>query len=585
MTRTARALIESAPEGDARRVPGRGRPASLRVDGQVVLFVVIAGALVVGVLIRVWYLQHDPIDADEALVGILARYMLAGHASAFLLGQRYGGVEPYLVAAGFWLGGSSALVLELPVVILSAVGSLLVWRVALRLVHRPALAVAAAAAMWAAPQSAVWNSTLEYGFRGVTLVCGLAMLLLALRATQGDAARWELPALGLVAGIGWWSSPEIVYFALPAALWMLRWVWRMRMAWRQELVAWGAGVVAAGLGALPWLWDNVTTGFGSLRVSQFDAPPSPPPFLGRLGIFVRDVAPMVMDLRAPRSGAWDVPMVLGIGAAVVMGAVIAGAGIWCAVRRTKGAALGVAVLAYPLFMAAVPASAAWQSGRYTNFFVPLALLLVVAALDDVLSWRATRSPAAGLPAPRAVARRTRRRLGRAASLWVACALVVVIVLSVVSFAVLARINDPPAARLGSGNPDAPAEALVASLERAHITIGYADYWVAYTLDFLSRGGLSITDAPPSPDRLPAVMAAVRSAPARRQAWIFVSPTPTARAEYADTPVIQGPAGVSERAFLADAARRRIACHVRRVTGADVVVCSRAVSFADLGLPT
>ena len=585
MIRTARAIVESARGGDVRSAPRRRLPARLRVAAQAVLTVVIAGALITGVLMRLWYLRHDPIDADEALVGILARHILAGHTNAFLLGQRYGGVEPYLVAFAFALGGSTPLVLQLPVVALSALGCVLVWRVGLRLLRRPAIAVAAAAAMWVAPQSVVWNSTLEYGFRGVTLVCGLAMLLLALRVTQGSAARWELPALGLVAGIGWWSSPEIVYFALPAALWLLVWGWRMRSAWRMEAAAGGAAVLTAGLGALPWLWDNVTTGFASLRVAQFDAPTAPPPLLGRLGIFFRDVVLVVMDLRTPRSGAWDVPSALGAAMAVFMGAVVAGAGIWCVVRRTKGAALGVAVLAYPFFMAAVPASAAWQSGRYTNFFVPLALLLVAAALDDVLSWSAERSPAPARPEPRAVARRNRRRLAGAASLGVAVSLTVVVALSVVSFGALARINDPPAARLSSGNPEGPAEALVASLERRGVTTGYADYWVAYTLDFLSKGRLSITDAPPSPDRLPAVMSAVRSAPARRQAWIFVPPTPTARAEYADTPVIQGPAGLSEAAFLADVARLGISCRVQGFSGAEVSVCSRPVTFADIGLPT
>ena len=86
MARTARALVESAREGDARSAPRRRPPAWLRVAGRVLLTAVIAGALVAGVLMRLWYLGHDPIDADEALVGILARHLLAGHTNAFLLG-------------------------------------------------------------------------------------------------------------------------------------------------------------------------------------------------------------------------------------------------------------------------------------------------------------------------------------------------------------------------------------------------------------------------------------------------------------------------------------------------------------------
>lgn len=205
---------------------------------------------------------------------------------------------------------------------------------------------------------------------------------------------------------------------------------------------------------------------------------------------------MVLDLRVPRSGAWDVPVGLVIAVLVVIGVGIVGSVGWCLARRTRAAAIAAAV----------------------------------------------------------------------------------------EFDGLGRINDPPAAQLGSKNADGPAHSLVASLERSGLTTGYADYWVAHKLDFLSKGRLLLTDAPPSPDRLPAVMAAVRSAPALRQARIFVPPTPTSRAEYADTAVIQGPSGVSEAAFLADTARLGISCRTQHVTGAEVVVCSRPVTFADIGLP-
>ncbi|MHB1554306.1 MAG: glycosyltransferase family 39 protein [Acidimicrobiales bacterium] len=197
---------------------------------QLPLVLTVGAALGIGIFERVWYLQHDPINSDEALVGILARHLLAGHANAFLLGQPYGGVEPYVVAAMFGAFGSSPITLQVPVVVLDAVACVLVWRVGRRLVRRPAIALVAAAAMWAAPQSAVWNSTLEYGFRGVTLVCGVAMLLLALRITQEDASRVDAPLLGLVAGVGWWSSPEIAYFAVPTVLWLLSWAWHTRRA-------------------------------------------------------------------------------------------------------------------------------------------------------------------------------------------------------------------------------------------------------------------------------------------------------------------------------------------------------------------
>ena len=72
--------------------------------------------------------------------------------------------------------------------------------------------------MWAGSLPSVANSWIEFGFRGVTLVCGLGLLLFSLRTLDGRQSTWDFGALGLFAGIGWWSSPEIAYYLIPAAL-------------------------------------------------------------------------------------------------------------------------------------------------------------------------------------------------------------------------------------------------------------------------------------------------------------------------------------------------------------------------------
>ena len=398
---------------------------------QLPLVVTVGAALVIGIVERVWYLQHDPINSDKALVGILARHLLAGHANAFLLGQPYGGVEPYVVAATFGIFGSSSLTLQLPVVVLDAAACVLVWRAGRRLVRRRGIALVAAAAMWAAPQSVVWNSTLEYGFRGVTLVCGAAMLLLALRITQDDGTPLDAPLLGLAAGVGWWSSPEIVYFAVPTLLWLVGWAWRAR---RAQATYWrvGAVVAAAGVGCLPWLWDNVATGFPSLAVSRYDAPAHPLPYLARVGTFVHDAFPMILDLRIPRSGAFDVPAPLAVAITALAGAALVGSALWCFLDRTKGAALGCAVLLYPFILAAAPAGENWQLARYTNFFVPLALLLVAIPVDKLASPARRSRRARGL---------RRDQLGWGATFGLASALGAVLALSVVAFGMWGSLDD------------------------------------------------------------------------------------------------------------------------------------------------
>ena len=158
----------------------------------------------------------------------------------------YGGVEPYVVAPFVWLFGPSSATLQAAPIVLAAVASLLTWRVARRLVS-PGLAVIAGAISWVFPAIDVGvASTLDPEFRGVTLVCGLACLVLGFRLL--DDPKWGLSQVtlfGVLAGVGWWSSPEIVYFLLPAALALLAvFVRRSGAGWR--IFAPGLTLLAAG---------------------------------------------------------------------------------------------------------------------------------------------------------------------------------------------------------------------------------------------------------------------------------------------------------------------------------------------------
>lgn len=538
---------------------------------RVVLVLVIGVACAAGLLARIWYLAHDPLDADEAVAGLMARHFAAGHANAFFWGQRYGGVETYLVAAAFWLAGSSTLVLRTVPVFLNAVSCVLVWRVGVHLTRWRWLAVLGAVAMWAVPQVAVWNSTLEYGFRGVTMVCGLAMVLFSVRAVTRVRPSADLIGLGAAAGIGWWSSPEIVYFALPSAMWVAGWAWRMRSELRAQAGAvamWGVGaVVVACMGALPWLWDNVGSGFPSLNTASYYVPATAPHYVGRLSIFVVDAWPMLLDLRVPSSGSLRVSAQTAIVVGSLAAALVVVAGIWCVLFARRAIPLVAAVAAYPLLVSIIPGSWIWESGRYTVFLVPLVLLVVIAAADTFADLRR---------APRGTLRVRVIGVGAAAMLLVA------VVSTGAEASRFHAVLSPPGVHLGSA-PNAPALRLARALDARGLTEGYADYWVAYKLDFLAGGSLRYVPAPPSQIRTLGMLREVEAAPPRRQVWLFVSPTPSARAEYVNSPVIQGPGSLPEPAFLHDLVNLGTGYRVVHLGGVDAVIPDRRVTFSQVGL--
>ncbi len=123
--------------------------------------------------------------SSTEIPGLMAHQILRGHFFAFYWGQNYGGVEPYVVAAVFALFGQSSFTLGLTPILLDVVAVVLVWRIGLRL-FGPQIALGAALLFWIWPEVYIFDSTLEYGFRFVTLVCGLAVMLLALRISQRE---------------------------------------------------------------------------------------------------------------------------------------------------------------------------------------------------------------------------------------------------------------------------------------------------------------------------------------------------------------------------------------------------------------
>jgi hypothetical protein len=545
--------------GDLSRAPGRD--LATRPDEPVVpsvsaglvaprvariATVLTAVALAVGLVLRLWYLFHVPTNSDEAIVGFMANDALHGHFSAFYWGQTYGGGEPYVVAVLFALFGHSAFVLGLTGVVLSALAGTLTWRAARHVVRSRELAMLTGALVWVVPDAAIANSTREFGFRGVTMACGLACVLLGLRLLDGSHSWADVCALGFFAGVGWWSSPEIAYFLLPAALLALGAVVGGPSPWRSWATRIAAAAASFCVGALPWLWANARSGFASLKPSSFPngaITSLNTGFWGRLGIFARLSLPIELDLRRLQSGIFlfggaggGARHALGVVVAVGVITVVASTVLLCVARGGRWLALGVSVLVFPLLFAWQPGTWFWEDGRYIVFLGPLLALTVAAGLEDGvrrLTDRRSLSPSG--PASVAV-------------LAMSVVLVAGMVLSVFA---LAGDNGTSVGSLASGwgDPNAPVARAVATLRAAGVRAGFADYWVAYKVDLLSGPGMTVTTAPGDVDRQKAFDRTVDAAP--EQAWIFVPPAQTQLGffQFSPTSTIAGPDGLTEAHFV------------------------------------
>jgi 4-amino-4-deoxy-L-arabinose transferase-like glycosyltransferase len=463
----------------------------------------------------------------------MAHEILHGHFSAFYWGQTYGGVEPYAVAAMFALFGQSSFTLGMTPIVLDAVAALLVWRTGRRL-FGSTVGAGAALLFWIWPEVYIFNSTQEYGFRYVTLVCGLAVMLLAIRIADraeppvsDTESFWKVEAagrstrvryldwlaLGLFAGVGWWGSPEIVYYVVPSGIFLAWRFFKRRIDLRPGFLI--LAVFGAVIGATPWLWANAKSHLGSLR---HVAPQPHPSYTSHLSIFFTHIAPMALGLRiranydsarqvfVPGSGGFLVGTSGPIWTTVVgeiayVGALI-GILFWIIVliRRKQALILVGAALLFPFLYAVSPFASDWQDGRYGLLFAPILSLLVASG-----SYAALKR--AGKP-----------RLAIPLAIIVGLALTLNAVTQLNPYTPVASNASRSGWFTWNANPNPGAVNLTNSVKSAHLDHVWAGFYLSWLLNWESLGAITASDVRYGPSTY---YSAVESSKA--PAWLFVEP--------------------------------------------------------------
>ncbi len=387
-----------------------------------------------------------------------------------------------------------------------------------------------------------------------------------MRMLDGRRGPLEFIGFGLATGVGWWSSPEVVYFLLPAGILVIAAIVVDRGAHRamRWAISIAIGLGAAIVGSLPWLWSNINSSWAS--VNTFGLPPGAPHFVGRLRQFFEFSVGILLSLRNTGTGAWAFAKPLGILVEALVGVIVVAAVALCVLRRDRAIALAAGVVAFPLLLSYFPGSYYWQDGRYIPFVIPLASLMIIAAAPEA--------------ARRFGAWRHRDPVGEnnAALAMVGSIGVVVMALTVINFAVFAV---PLSSFFNAwGDPNSPTTAAIAKLEAAGVNAGYADYWAAYRLDYLSGAKLNIT-ALPGPDRSETIRHRVLAA--KSPAWIFV-PSAQAQLTQFDAYSTVGPDQVTEAEFIADLKRLGIGYRVVAAGPVVAVIPNRNVAPHQVGVP-
>lgn len=453
-------------------------PAPARRPGPGTVSWAVGLVALLGLVERLW-LASAPLNGDEGVHGVMTRAFAHGDLSTFVWGQQYGGtLEIFSTVPTQWLLGNGSWALHLPQVAWSAATALVIWRIALRLVT-PSQARWAAGLWWVAPVPAVAVQTMAYMFYSAATITGLLVVLFTLRIGQGSDRFADKAALGVAFGLAWWQSPTaLVYFAVPAALWML-------IEHRQRIK--GAIVVPglfALLAAVPWLVANVDSGFMSFvsdRVNQGG-------YLAHVESFFTQLLPAAFGVQL-LTGEW----VLGAIGLLFFAGLLAVIGV--AVRRAiaSHAVDGLAILVYPFALAVLPTLLRPQLYRYVIFLIPF----VAICVSRLITTRAAR-------------------LGAVA---ITTVLVAMAVLPGVGTVVQDRFDNIPS-----------SDALVATLTRTGHTRGFAPYSAAYPVIYETDGDVVLS--PLHAVRSKEIDADARSA--ARPVFVFPSPAPYNEVAYEPT---------------------------------------------------
>src|SRR5919202_1116476 len=164
----------------------------------------LAVALVIGLAVRLAVIASPlgEIDADEAVVGLMARHIaFLGERPVFYWGQPYlGSLEAFSAAPLFVLFNSSTLVLKL-VPTAYSLAFLMINAILARRLFGPGPALATAAYLALPPSMwAVWSTKARGGYAEV-LFLGEALLLATLwLADQTRGPAWRTLLWGILAG-------------------------------------------------------------------------------------------------------------------------------------------------------------------------------------------------------------------------------------------------------------------------------------------------------------------------------------------------------------------------------------------------
>lgn len=406
------------------------------------------------------------LDSDQAVTGIAAQRIGSGEDfPVFFPGQSYmGTLEQYVQAAVLLVTPDTKLTLQIVAVILGAATAGMIFLVGARVTASPWGGALAAGLFAIGPWYLLDKGVKSHGAYAAGTLIAVVCLYLALRLRPRErAAPWVALGVGLTAGLVVWELWLGFYIVIPALLWGLA-------AARRDPLLLVFGAAGALVGASPFIAQRFAEGWGQAWGYEFNPPTSA---ATRASGLLDPVTGMFLGVAKVGAGepyiSWLLPAFVVAAALGVLGAAVwtrrRGLAALVTLREEGRSPVDVVLLGFLISpFLYVASEATWFTGepRYLFTLYPLLALGAAAAV---------------------------MALGPRVRVWAAVAALAGLGLITLVGARDALRGDPVTFTIVGGTPirmdDLPDVA--DRLDDLGVDTVYADYWLAYPLEYLSGG--------------------------------------------------------------------------------------------------
>ena len=440
---------------------------------------IFGGVILLAILWRMSFVIWNvlPFDADEAIVGLMAKHILVGERPIFFYGQYYmGSLDAYWVSLGFLLFGQKVWVIRLMQALLFSATVFIVMKIGEEAFGNLKAGLFAGLLLVIPNVNLLLYSTASLGGYGEALFFSALILLITLylkrnlTAATVDQRKTIMLSifLGIISGLAFWVNNLTVVVSFPCIVFVLVYLLKASMQSRKKWRVFLILVLGFSLGLTPIWISMIQNGFGSVfRDLTGNA------YTGESGSVLQKIGnhifsffflglPALIGIRAPWDVRWLAVPVIPLLVATYLAVLL-----WSGINATRKSSTrglyflfaGIGTFFFILFI--FTPFGIDPTGRY---FLPLNIVLSLMVANFVFSVRFQK--------------------------WVAIGVASIILVFNIWSTLQCALQNPPGITtyLDSTNRiDHSADPnLIAFLEENKIDEGYSSYWVSYPLAFLSN---------------------------------------------------------------------------------------------------